>query len=307
MKKFQGIIPPMITPLLKTDELDKKGLEKTINRMIDGGIHGLFVLGTTGEAPNLSHRLRKELIQATQKIVHDRLPILVGITDTSIEEIIDLAHFAKDHGAAAVVIAPPFYAPISQSELLNWLELLIPQLPLPVMLYNMPSHTKISISVATVEKMATYEKVVGIKDSSGDMSYFNMLLGAIDRPDFCFFTGPEILLAETIAVGGDGAVCGGANLYPHLFVNQYNAAKKEDTLSIRQNLKIMRAIHRDLYGLSSYGSSFLRSLKTAMALKGICKNVLLPPYFPFTGEEVNAVKKVIEGLEKKYAILGMVK
>ena len=303
MKKFQGIIPPMITPLLKTNKLDKKSLKKTINRMIAGGIHGLFILGTTGEAPNLSHRLRKELIKATQKIVKNRLPIMVGVTDTSIEEIIDLAHFAKNHGAAALVIAPPFYAPISQAELLAWFELVIPQLPLPVMLYNMPSHTKIQISVATVQKMATYEKIVGIKDSSGDMSYFNMLLGAIDRPDFCFFTGPEILLAETIAVGGDGAVSGGANLYPQLFVSQYNAAKKGDTKTVQQNLKIMRAIHQQLYGLSSYGSSFLRSLKTAMAAKGICKNVLLPPYFPFKGKEVRSVKKAVIALEKEYPIL----
>ena len=124
MKKYQGIIPPMITPLLSTTQLDIKGLENTINRMIKAGIHGLFILGTTGEAPNLSHRLRKELIKATQQIVKNRLPILVGITDTSIEEIIELAHFAQQHGATALVIAPPFYAPIQQAELLEWLKII---------------------------------------------------------------------------------------------------------------------------------------------------------------------------------------
>ncbi len=303
MKKYQGIIPPMITPLLSTTQLDIKGLENTINRMIKAGIHGLFILGTTGEAPNLSHRLRKELIKATQQIVKNRLPILVGITDTSIEEIIELAHFAQQHGATALVIAPPFYAPIQQAELLEWLKLLIPQLPLPVMLYNMPSHTKIQIAVDTVQKMAAYKKVIGVKDSSGDMTYFNMLLGTIERPDFSFFTGPEILLADTIGTGGDGGVAGGANLYPQLFVAQYEAAKNGDTDLVKTYQAIIRVIHQRLYGLGSGGSGFLKSLKAAMAIKGICQNILLPPYFPFDADMIEKVEIVIRELEAEYAIL----
>lgn len=293
----------MITPLLNPNTLDLIGLKKTITQMISSGIHGLFILGTTGEAPNLSHRLRKELIGETQKIVANRIPLFVGITDTSMEETIELAHFAKENAADALVVAPPFYAPISQAELLEWLALLIPQLPLPVMLYNMPSHTKITIQVSTVQAMAKYEKVIGVKDSSGDIAYFNALLKEIKRPDFCFFTGPEILLADTLRNGGDGGVSGGANLYPQLFVAQYQAVVQGNTIAIAHYQKIMKAIHEELYNINDNSSGFLRSLKAAMSIKKLCQNVLLPPYFPFTNQEMEKAKKAVEKLEKLYPIL----
>ena len=104
---LRGIIPPLVTPLLDRDTLDIAGLERLIEHILSGGVHGLFILGTTGEAPSLSYRLRYELIERTCSLVKGRVPVLVGITDTSFTESVNTAVKAKDAGAQAVVLAPP--------------------------------------------------------------------------------------------------------------------------------------------------------------------------------------------------------
>src|SRR5574344_1361170 len=133
---FRGIIPPMITPLLYKNQLDVEGLERLVEHMLGGGIHGLFILGTTGEAPSLSYALRYELVERVCRQVAGRIPVLVGVTDTSLTESLRLAEKAQKEGAAAVVSAPPYYYAPSQQELIEYYEDLADHMPLPVFLYN---------------------------------------------------------------------------------------------------------------------------------------------------------------------------
>jgi len=134
----------MITPLVDRDTLDVPGLERLIEHILGGGVHGLFILGTTGEAPSLSYRLRHDLIDRVCRQVAGRVPVLVGITDTSFVESVNLAQRAAQAGAAAVVLSAPYYFPAGQPELWEYIEDIAGALPLPVFLYNMPSHTKLS-------------------------------------------------------------------------------------------------------------------------------------------------------------------
>src|SRR5262249_36697478 len=127
-----GIIPPMLTPLRGRDELDIAGLERLIEHILAGGVSGIFILGTTGEGPSLSYRLRRELIERVCKQVKRRVPILVGVTDTSFIESVNLARVAAESGADAVVAAPPYYLPEAQPELQEYLEHLVSELPLPL-------------------------------------------------------------------------------------------------------------------------------------------------------------------------------
>ncbi|MHC4370339.1 MAG: dihydrodipicolinate synthase family protein, partial [Planctomycetota bacterium] len=194
-----GIIPPLVTPLLDRDTLDTAGLERLIEHVLAGGVHGLFILGTTGEAPSLSYRLRYELIDRVCRQVSGRVPVLVGITDTSFVESVNIARKAEDAGARAVVLAPPYYFPAGQMELLEYLKHLTAELPLPVFLYNMPSHTKLVFEPETIRAAADFPGVAGIKDSSGNMMYFRRLQALLrDRPDFSVLMGPEELLAEAV-------------------------------------------------------------------------------------------------------------
>ena len=133
---LKGIIPPLVTPLNSNAELDVKGLRNLINHILSGGVHGVFLLGTTGEATNLEYNLRKELIFRACEFVSKKIPVVVGITDTCLQGSLKIANAAKDTGADAVVISTPYYLPMSQSEFIYYLEQLVPQLPLPFLMYN---------------------------------------------------------------------------------------------------------------------------------------------------------------------------
>ncbi|MHC4157074.1 MAG: dihydrodipicolinate synthase family protein, partial [Planctomycetota bacterium] len=156
-----------------------------MEHILAGGVHGLFILGTTGEAPSLSYRLRYELIERVCGQVAGRVPVLVGITDTCFTESLNTANKARDTGAKAVVLAPPYYFPSGQAELLEYLEHLTPELPLPVFLYNMPSLTKAVFEPQTVKAATQISGIAGIKDSSGNMVYFHQLQSILrDHPGF---------------------------------------------------------------------------------------------------------------------------
>src|SRR5690606_34865369 len=147
----KGIIPPVVTPLRNNKELDERGLVRLIEHLLDAGVHGLFMLGTTGEGVSLNHNLRAELVKRTCSIVNNHIPVIAAITDTSIEDSVRLAEIYNDAGASMVVVAPPFYNPINQEQFIHYLSVLVPRLQLPFLLYHIPSHTKMHLTMETVQ------------------------------------------------------------------------------------------------------------------------------------------------------------
>ena len=287
----------MITPLRGRDELDAAGLERLIEHMLAGGVHGLFVLGTTGEAPSLSYRLRRELIERVCRQVADRVPVLVGITDTAFVEAGNLSRFAAEAGARALVLAPPYYYPNSQPELLEYIRRITPELPLPLFLYNMPTHTKTVFEVDSLRRLADIPNIAGIKDSSADMIYFHRLIGILPaRPDWSLLIGPEELLAESLLLGGHGGVCGGANLCPRLYVDLYEAAAaRQLDRATALHAQVMR-ISTTLYRVGRHGSAFIKGLKCALNVLGICDDFLAEPFHRFREEERAQVRTSLASL-----------
>ena len=295
-KPLCGIVVPMITPLKNHDTLDAEGLERLIEHILSGGVHGLFILGTTGEGPSLSYRLRNEMIERTCKQVGGRVPVLVGITDTAFEESVNVACKAKEAGAQALVLAHPSYFPAAQPEILSYLEHLAPRLPLPMFLYNMPSHTKLVFDPKTVRAAANIDGIVGLKDSSANMFYFHkvqMLLK--DKPDFALLVGPEELLGETVLLGGHGGVSGGGNMKPQLYVDLYNAAVAKDVNKVNALHEEVMEISGKIYCVGDY-SSYLRGLKCALSCMGICSDALAEPFQPFGAEERDTIRRYVEEL-----------
>lgn len=145
--KLHGIVSPLVTPLLDDNTLNLVGLGKLIEHVIAGGLHEIFILGTTGEAQSLGFDLRTKMVVETAKILKGRLPLLVGISDTSVADSVRLAVIAKENGADEAVSAPPYYYATAQAEMIEFYNKLIDQLPLPIYSYNMPSHTKVSFTV----------------------------------------------------------------------------------------------------------------------------------------------------------------
>ncbi|MEI7525163.1 MAG: dihydrodipicolinate synthase family protein [Mariniphaga sp.] len=290
---LRGIIPPVITPLLDNNTLDVKGLEKLVEHLISGGVHGLFILGTTGEAPSLSYELRKEFIKRTCELTNKRIPVMVGITDTSFEGSLEIAHYSKEVGADAVVVAPPFYMPISQDELVVYLENLIPKSPLPLLLYNMPSHTKLHMDIETV-KIGQKLGAIGIKDSSGDMFYQTNLIEEFKNiPEFAIITGTELFIPETILQGGHGAIAGGANIYPKLFVEMYDAsiARDFEKIAILRELNIQ--LYNTIYAVSGNSSKYIRGLKCVLATMGICNDYAALPLSKYEGEDKKKIEEYV--------------
>jgi 4-hydroxy-tetrahydrodipicolinate synthase len=295
--ELKGIIPPMVTPLNADGGLDEKGLEKLIEHLITGGVHGIFLLGTNGEAPSLSYALRKELITKACKYIRGRVPVLVGITDTSFNGSLDIAAHSKAAGADAVVVAPPYYLPISQEEMIDYLERLIPQLSLPVMMYNMPSCTKLHLSLETVKK-AKELGAIGIKDSSGDMSYFYSLIETFkEAPEFSIIVGTELFLPETILYGGHGAVAGGANFLPELFVDLYNASVANNL----EDIKILRDkvafVNNSIYCVGKNASRITKGIKCALSVMDICEDHMALPLRKFENREREKVKQFLDQFE----------
>ena len=290
---LKGIIPPVITPLVDNNKLDIKGLEKLLEKLVTGGVHGLFLLGTTGEAPSLSYELRKEFIKRSCDQINHRIPIMVGITDTSFDGSLEIAEYSKSVGVDAVVVAPPYYMPISQAEMVVYLENLVPKLPLPLLLYNMPSHTKLHMAIKTV-KVAKDLGAIGIKDSSGDMFYQSSLIEEFKySPDFAIITGTELFIPETILQGGHGAIAGGANMFPRLFVDLYEASLAHDFDKISALRETVMKIYNTIYSVGKTSSKYIKGIKCALAAMGVCNDYVALPLRKFEGEEKQKIEEYI--------------
>lgn len=300
-KKYQqltGIIPPMITPLLSTEKIDTVGVKNLVEHLIKGGVSGIFILGTTGETQHLSIKVRETLIRETCAAVNNRLPVLVGITDTSLSESLYLAGVAAECKADAVVAAPPYYFALGQPELFEYYQALSEKSPLPLYLYNMPSHTKVMIEPETVKKLSALPNIVGLKDSSANGVYFSKLLHLMKgNPDFALFVGPEEMMASVVLMGANGGVAGGANLYPRLFVDLYNAAAAKDLAQVAILQDKVMQVGDALYGIGRFGSSYIKGIKTALALKGVCSDCLAQPFNTFQKPEKQKVQTALVELE----------
>ncbi len=283
----------MVTPLLENKELDLVGLKNLLEHLINGGVHGIFILGTTGEGPSLSYAVRKQLISETCRIVNKKVPVLVGITDTSFDGTLEIANHAKKVGADALVVAPPYYFPIAQEEMGDYLESLVPMLPLPFMLYNMPSCTKLHLSIDVVRR-AKELGAIGIKDSSGDLSYLYVLIEEFKSdPTFSIIAGTELFLPETIMYGGHGSVAGGANFFPRLFVDLYEAAMAQNLEKVKLLRDKVIKVHQTIYEVGEYPSRHIKGTKAALMAMGICQDHNAEPLDRFTEEQRNRIKKYI--------------
>lgn len=292
--RLRGILPPLITPLIHRDKLDVGGLERLVEHVVTGGVQGIFILGTSGEGPALSYQLRREVIRRVCQQVRGRVPILVGITDTALTEAVAMATFAADAGANAVVTAGPFYLPAAQEELLRYLQCLLRESPLPLFIYNMPQCTKVHFEPETLRQLTQNERVFGLKDSSGDLAYFDQLVALKqERPDWSVFIGPEHLLAESLQRGGDGGVNGGANFYPQLFVQIFQATQSGDLARVQVLQQKLLQLGQ-IYSVCCNASAVVKGMKCACSLLGLCNDALAEPFERCSGAEREKIRAILE-------------
>lgn len=298
-KPLCGIIPPLVTPLKDNETLDVESLERLIEHLITGGVHGLFILGTTGEEQSLSYAVRQQMIRESARINNGRLPLLVCVTDTSIVESVRLANVAAECGADGVVSAPPYYFATGQPELAQFYEELVPQLPLPVFLYNMPSHVKVNFAPDTVWRIAQNPRVIGFKDSSANAVYFQSVMYKMkERRDFAMLVGPEEMTGESVLLGAHGGINGGANMFPELYVAMYEAARTHDIQRVLQLQEYIMKISTSIYTVGKHGSSYLKGLKCALSILGIINDdFVASPFYKFEQPERDKIRKALGQLK----------
>lgn len=292
---LRGIVPPMATPLAARDRLDVPGLEKLIEHILAAGVHGLFILGTTGEGPSLSYTLRAELMTRVCQQVASRVPVLVAITDSAYVEALHMAEAAARAGAAAVVMAPPFYFPSSQHDLLQLFESMARESALPLYLYNQPALTKVSIDPATVARAAEIPNILGVKDSSGQISYVQDVVPRV-APDFSVLVGPEHLLAQALQYGAHGGVPGGANIFPGLPVRLYQDFVNGRQDDVKAAQADMVAAGAPIWNDGDGGLGRLRRLKCALSLLGLCSELPAWPMDPSPAEERRRIEEHLRRL-----------
>ena len=298
----------MVTPLDAKRRLDKKGTKNMVNHLLKGGVDGIFLLGTTGEGPHLSYAVREELVKTVCGLVKGRVPVLVGITETDLDDAVAFAAKCKAHGAAAVVAAPPYYFKLTQAECVAWFTEMADRLPLPLVIYDMPAHTDTIIEPATIAKLAAHPNIVAMKDSSSIIALFNkfrLVVGTdgasggpapLPKDGFSLFMGPDEAMGEAVLLGADGGVCTGANLWPAQFKAMYLAAKAGDAEKVRRLQRFTTMSSYLLYGLGQGQIGFLKGVKCALAEMGLIQNVLAAPFKPFGGKELVQVRAALRRL-----------
>ncbi len=239
-RKVEGIIPAVVTPFDEDGKIDYKSLEKHVEFLMNSGVDALYPLGTTGEFPLLSLDERKKVAEIVINVVSGRIPVIIQVGDDNPFVTYDLIAHAMSHGADGVAVVTPYYYNLSGEELFNYYKDITEKFSdIPIYLYNIPQVTGIVIPIRTIEALiVNYSNIWGIKDSSGDYSYFLDLMKLKEKyPDFILLTGADKYILSTYQMGADGNVSGFANCFPEVFVSFRKAFGEGDEVNYEKEYR----------------------------------------------------------------------
>ena len=296
---FRGVIPPVITPLTTDGELDVDSYAAVLERMIDAGVDGLFLLGSSGEAAFSTDARRREILAEGMRIVDGRVPVFAGVIDTQTERVVAQARTAQELGVDALVATAPFYALGGPEVVERHFRVIRERVDLPLFAYDIPVCVHTKLEAAMLLRLGSEGIIDGVKDSSGDDVAFRQLAranAAAGRP-LALLTGHEVVVDGAYLSGADGAVPGLANVSPEPFVEQWRAAQAGDWDTVRllqDELADLMRIVAVTSGVSGYGAG-VGSFKTALQLMGVIRtNTMTEPVAALEGENVRAIAAVLE-------------
>ena len=224
--KLEGIFTPTLVPLDDRGEIHEAELRRFVSWLIERGVHGLYPNGSTGEFTRFSEAERRRIVQITCDEARGRVPVLAGAAEANVKETLAACEAYAGMGARAVAIVSPFYFRLSPESVYAYFAEIASHTPIDVTLYNIPMFAS-PIDVPTIRRLAEFPRIVGIKDSSGDLAFMMRLIAAVrpSRPDFTFLTGWEAVLAPMLLVGCDGGTNASSNAVPEVTRRIYELAK----------------------------------------------------------------------------------
>ena len=269
-----GVIPALATPLTRDGGVDEAGVERLVGHVLAGGVAGLLPLGSTGECSSLDEGSRRAMLAAVVQANAGRVPVICGVAQTHLAAAQLEVAAAAALGADAALVTPPFYYPMDQAGVLAFYRTLARRSP--ILLYNIPQFTKGVAEPETVATLAREGSLVGIKDSSRNFEYFELVRAATrDLPHFRVFTGSDTMLLVSLVMGGAGTICGAANVAPAWVVHIYDAFRRGDLESAREQQDRLTALV-----MSLRGGVFPSAIKAALDLQGICEPWPAKPIAP---------------------------
>jgi 4-hydroxy-tetrahydrodipicolinate synthase len=286
----KGIIPAMVTPFTSEGKVHAEALRKLTNHLIEGGVHGLFPVGTQGEFYALNFDEKKKIVEVVIEETKGRVPVYVGTGAITTREAIALTKMAESAGASAVSVITPFFIKPSEGELLEFYTAIAKSTRLPVLLYNNPGRTGVNLSPDFVVRASKVENIVGVKDSSGD---FTLTAEYIRRTGetFSVLAGRDTLIYATLCYGGKGAIAACANVAPKLIVEIYNAFHAGD-MKRALDAQFRLAPLRLAFDLGT----FPVVIKEALNLMGIEAGVGVPPVGGIKPEAKAELKQILKDL-----------
>jgi len=290
--KPKGIIPAVITPLTKEGKFSEKAMRKLINYLIDGGVHGLFVVGTTGEFYALLPEEKREIFQVTMDETKGRVPVYAGSNGITTRESVMLTQLAEECKVDAVSVLTPMFLSPNQDQLIQHYKTVAANTSLPVLLYNNPPKTGVNIAAASVAKLAEVPNIISIKDSSGDLTltaeYIRLTQG---RDDFSVLMGRDTLIYGALCYGAVGSIAACANVAPRLCADIYDKFMAGD-LKGALNAQFTLAPLRIAFSIGTFPAV----IKESLTLLGIEAGPCMDPAGPMTTEEREKVRQVLIGM-----------
>jgi len=218
----RGILPAMVTPLNDREEVNEKALRSLVDFLVDSGVHGIFVVGSQGEAYALSQDEKKKVMETAVEQTAKRVPVYAGTGAVTTSEAVELTKMAEKIGVDAVSVITPYFLSPSQEELYEHYKTIANSTSLPILLYNNPGKTGgVNISIGLAERLSQIENIVGIKDSSGDMTLTGEYIRKTKGKGFSVLAGRDTLILSTLLYGGSGAISATANVAPKIAVDIY--------------------------------------------------------------------------------------
>jgi 4-hydroxy-tetrahydrodipicolinate synthase len=296
---ISGIIPPVCTPFTSELEVDVPSLERLIGFLLEEGVSGVFMLGSSGETAYLKDGQRDVVVEVTVKTVAGQVPVLAGLIDMTTSRMIEHAARALGLGADAVVATAPFYAQVTEPpEVLRHFRALKAACGAPLLAYDIPVAVHSKLGVNELVTLAGDHVIDGLKDSSGDIAGMReVIVGTRSLPEFAIFTGSELTIDCAMQVGASGSVPGLGNVDPRGFVELYRSCRagQWDQARIQQErLMTLFNITRCAQPGKGRSASGLGGFKTALMLRGIiATNAMALPQAALDDAETAAVRQVL--------------
>jgi len=283
--KFEGLMPAIITPMDKDGGIDFEGLKKNVEFYIDAGCTGIVANGSTGEAVNLNREERIAVIKKVVEVVRGKVKVIAGAGAPTTNVTLQYTKDAMDAGADAVLVITPFNAiPNKEGLYLHYKK--VAEVGIPVIMYNLPQHTGVEIDLETMGRLVKLDNIVGLKESSGNLSYFAEVIRCFSE-DITPISGCDDLILQTLSMGVPALILALGNIAPKMIIEIINAVKNNDFVSAREKyykiLPIARAIGDSVH--------FPAPVKEAVRLLGRPSGPPRLSTLPVSQEESEEIRK----------------